>query len=56
MLGLSQEPACALAPVWLRLFADAFGALEFSPVRPEDALGAFDCHSLFRHTIVLPSN
>src|SRR5690348_12899402 len=53
MLGLSQEPARAVAPVWPPLLDETLAALGLSPARPEDALGAFDCDSLFRHTVIL---
>jgi len=53
MLGGSQELAGALVPLVLPILPGTFGVLEFSAIRPEDALGAVDCDSLFRHTVLL---
>src|SRR5207302_3100046 len=50
MLGVNQELADAAAPLML---PRTFGVLGFSATRPEDALGAVDCDSLFRHTVLL---
>jgi hypothetical protein len=48
MVGPSHEEAFAAVLVGLTLLARTFGALEVS-MRPEDALGAVDRDSLFRH-------